>query len=441
LPSTVRPGDTLVCDLTTTLAQFTPFDLATAASLRDGDDQDARVYYGPLAFLNGMLMSMAFYNLLLFAQLRKPWYLLYSLSMIAMVVFQTIQSGVAWTLVWPALPVRDDYPAYLAYVIYFALVTAFTRSFLDLRRTSRSSDTVLLVALAALSLDAVLYVVFPGFVARVGLWRYIDPVCVAFMIVAILNAGIVAWIRGVPSARFFVIGFAGAAIGLFVAEAADYGLITLPVWQDLCSAIGVAWEAVFLAFALAERIRFAEREAVRLTEYAYRDQLTGIPNRRAFDEALEREWRRGIRSARPLSLLIVDIDRFKAYNDRFGHQQGDVALSAVAAEIAALARRPGDFASRYGGEEFAIVLPETSREGAQTSAEAVRRGIRELGIEHEGAPLTVSVGCATMVPNESDRPELLIALADSALYEAKDAGRDRTVAAAADRRFVPKIDP
>jgi diguanylate cyclase (GGDEF)-like protein len=379
---------------------------------------------------------MALYNLLLFAQLRKPWYLLYSLAMIAMIVFQTIQSGIAWTLFWPHLPVRDDYPAYLAYVAYFALVTAFSRSFLDVRRTSRAADTTLLVALAVLAIDAVLYVGFPGLLAKLGLWHYVDPVAVAFMIVALLYAGIVSWIRGVVSARYYVVGFVGAAIGLFVAEAADYGLIALPDWKDLLSAIGVAWEAVFLAFALAERIRFAEREAARLSDYAYRDQLTGIPNRRAFDEALEREWRRGIRSARPLSLLIVDIDRFKAYNDRFGHQQGDVALRAVAAEIEISARRPGDFAARYGGEEFAIVLPGTDLSGALTVAERLRNEVVRRRIPHRtnrAAPfVTISVGAASAAPDDADvDPRFLIDRADEALYSAKSGGRNRVSSALA----------
>ncbi len=262
------------------------------------------------------------------------------------------------------------------------------------------------------------------------MWSYVDPAAVTFMIGALLAAGIAAWRGQVLSARFYVIGFGGAALGLILGEAADYGLIQLGVWHDLCSEIGVAWEAIFLAFALAERIRLAERETSRLTYFAYRDQLTGIPNRRAFDEALESEWRRGARNGRPISLLMFDIDNFKLYNDRFGHQQGDVALRAVALEIERAARRPGDFAARYGGEEFAIVLSETTSEGAYAAGQAIRRAIRALGIAFDGRALTVSVGCATVVPVENDNADALIAAADAALYAAKAAGRDRTVASA-----------
>ena len=424
LPRALRPGDTLVFAVNATRATFAPFELRTTASLHALDERVVRDYYGPLAFFNGMLLAMALYNVLLFALLRQPSYLLYSLAMVGMIAFQTIQSGLAWTTVWPQFGVRDDAPAYLAYVVYFALVTAFARSFLDLRRIAPWTDRVVLAALALLTIDAVCYVGFPGALTMAGMWDVLDPVAVLLVIVALLAAGIVAWLHDVVSARYYVIGFAGAAIGLFVAEAADYNLIALPVWHDLISAGGVAWEAIFLALALAERIRAAEHAAVRLSDFAYRDQLTGIPNRRAFDEAFEREWWRGVRSAIPLSLLIVDIDRFKAYNDRFGHQQGDRALGAVAREIARAARRPGDFAARYGGEEFALVLPETAREGAEAAAESLRRAIRALAIPFEGGPLTISVGCATMIPTEADVPATLIAFADGALYEAKAAGRD-----------------
>jgi diguanylate cyclase (GGDEF)-like protein len=431
LPPALRPGDTVVLDMETMRRQFDAFELRTAASLKADDDHNARVYYGPLAFLNGMLFSMALFNVLLFALLRRRSYLLYSLAMLAMIFFETVQSGIAWMIVWPQFSVRDAAPAYVAYVVYFALVTAFTRSFLELRRVAPRTDAVLLIAFGGLVLDCVLYVVFPGVLQVAHLWNVVDPVSVTFMIGALLAAGIVAVKNNVLSARYYVIGFGGAAIGLILGEAADYGLITLGVWHDLCSGIGVAWEAIFLAFALAERIRSAEREASRLSEFAYKDQLTGIANRRSFDENLEIEWRRGTRTERPLSLLMVDIDYFKLYNDKFGHQQGDWALRQVAVEIERAARRPGDFSARYGGEEFAIVLPETSLEGAFAAAQAVRLAIRDLAIAFDENPLTVSVGCATLVPSEGEDASALIRLADAALYQAKAAGRDRAMAAGA----------
>jgi diguanylate cyclase (GGDEF)-like protein len=126
---------------------------------------------------------------------------------------------------------------------------------------------------------------------------------------------------------------------------------------------------------------------------------------------------------------MFDIDHFKAYNDRFGHQQGDIALRTVGAEIFRAARRPGDFAARYGGEEFSLVLAETGVEGAFATAEAVREAVRALNLVFDGNVLTVSAGCATIVPADKEPPSTLLARADGALCEAKAGGRDRTVAA------------
>ncbi len=427
LPASVRPGDTIVLTIATDLASFDVFELRTPASAAALDDETARDYLGPMAVLNGMLLAMALFNLMLFSMLRRPYYLLYSLAMLAMIAFQMIQGGLAWTLVWPHLSVRDDAPSYLAYAAYFALVTAFARSFLELPSIAPRTDRILLVACGLLMLDNLLYIAVPGALVVAHLWRVLDPVLVTFMIASLLAAGIAALRKGVLSARYYVIGFGGAAIGLILGEVADFSLIDLGVWHDLCSAMGVAWEAIFLAFALAERIRSAERAATRLSDFAYRDQLTAVGNRRAFDETLEDEWRRSIRAVRPISLLMVDIDHFKLFNDALGHQQGDWALRTVAQEIERTLRRPGDFVARYGGEEFAIVLPETSSEGALSAAEAVRIAIRDLALTFGDRTLTVSVGCASIVPLEGQPASLLVAAADHALYCAKATGRNRTV--------------
>ncbi len=159
------------------------------------------------------------------------------------------------------------------------------------------------------------------------------------------------------------------------------------------------------------------------------DSLTGIYNRRAFDEILEREWRRGRRSTTPLSLLIADVDCFKRYNDLYGHPQGDSCLRQVAEILATTVHRPNDTVARYGGEEFAIVLPETDRAGALLLAEQLRERIESQAIPHEeGGPgkcVTVSIGVASLIPDDATKPSFLVQLADEHLYQAKDAGRNR----------------
>jgi diguanylate cyclase (GGDEF)-like protein len=166
-----------------------------------------------------------------------------------------------------------------------------------------------------------------------------------------------------------------------------------------------------------------------LRRIALVDGLTGIANRRQFDESLDREWRRTQRQDAPLSLIMADIDYFKGYNDHYGHGDGDTALRAVAQTLKAQMLRPTDVAARYGGEEFVCILPETPLAGAEGVAERIRYAVEALAILHAASPdgpyLTLSLGVATAVEPTSASREALLALADQALYEAKKAGRNR----------------
>ena len=176
---------------------------------------------------------------------------------------------------------------------------------------------------------------------------------------------------------------------------------------------------------ITERKRL-ERELVRLSR---QDGLTGIANRRVFDEVLEQECRRATRSHSPLSLLMIDIDEFKAYNDNYGHQAGDDCLRHVAAVLKNKAVRPSDLAARYGGEEFAVILPQTDTEGAAWVAEKMRAGVEALDKGSADPPLaqrvTISLGVATVVPDKEPNPAQLTSAADQALYEAKESGRNQ----------------
>lgn len=159
------------------------------------------------------------------------------------------------------------------------------------------------------------------------------------------------------------------------------------------------------------------------------DGLTGLSNRRHFDEYLELEWRRSIREQTQLSLLMIDVDYFKAYNDAFGHLEGDEALRQVAKAIRANSSRPSDLPARYGGEEFALVLPNTSPGGARLLAEKLRQSIASMNIPHvapsQGSSLTVSIGLATVVPQVGSHSRQLIQSADQGLYAAKHNGRNQ----------------
>jgi diguanylate cyclase (GGDEF)-like protein len=188
-----------------------------------------------------------------------------------------------------------------------------------------------------------------------------------------------------------------------------------------------------------EKVRRANQELNEKNEelrgLAEVDDLTKIPNRRMFEREMKRAWRQAVRESRPLSLLLCDVDNFKAYNDIYGHQAGDECLVKIARAISGAARRPRDYAGRYGGEEFAVILQDTGIEGTQHVAERVCLTVRNLAIPHTGATaakqVTISVGAASIQPTHEREPEALVRKADECLYQAKGEGRNRTVVARA----------
>lgn len=165
-----------------------------------------------------------------------------------------------------------------------------------------------------------------------------------------------------------------------------------------------------------------------LARLAAEDPLTGVANRRVFEQRLDEEWRRAQRVHGPMAVLMVDVDHFKAFNDRYGHAAGDRCLVQVATALAANLRRAGDLLTRHGGEEFAVILPETTVAAASRIADVLRSAVEGLGLPHAGSPVaphvTVSIGVAAAYPAAGGDPSSLVAAADAALYQAKAAGRN-----------------
>lgn len=197
--------------------------------------------------------------------------------------------------------------------------------------------------------------------------------------------------------------------------------------------LALLFEALFIFRPMVRSIRRETKYLTdsnrKLRQLSTSDGLTGIPNRRYFDEFLHLEWNRAARDSYWLALIMIDIDYFKIYNDTYGHQLGDNCLKEVAKALHTTLNRPGDFVARYGGEEFAVVMPMTDLEGASIVAEKLRANIEALHIRHSGSQVsdyvTVSLGIAATVPTRESSPDGLIKAADKALYEAKHQGRNR----------------
>lgn len=253
----------------------------------------------------------------------------------------------------------------------------------------------------------------------------------------------------------FELGFSGAVIAvnllaIISCSATLHGTGPFQLIADDVNAYRIAVLQLFLTLAmlmsfpvsivLMERQRFEielqsaylqmEHAFLKMESVATLDALTGLANRRHFDEAIEQEWRRSLREEKPLAVLLLDVDKFKGYNDFYGHVAGDECLRRVAMAICSIPSRSGDLTARYGGEEFVVLLPNTELHSASTVASRIRQAVAELEIPHEVSDfglVTISIGCAAFVPNQFLSVEGLIKAADEALYTAKHQGRNRVV--------------
>jgi diguanylate cyclase (GGDEF)-like protein len=221
----------------------------------------------------------------------------------------------------------------------------------------------------------------------------------------------------------------GASIHLqqfpMTAMVAQDSSAVLSEWQGQLRVHGAIVLSILTAIGvLGFRVDQANREARR---QALSDGLTGLANRRCFDETIEREFRRAARTGRPLSLIMMDIDYFKTFNDHYGHPAGDACLREISCAVQGLLRRPGDMVARYGGEELAILLPETDIAGAVRIVGDMQAALRALAIRHEASPpgiVTLSAGVASSGQRCLTSPAMLVQAADAALYKAKALGRD-----------------
>ncbi len=249
-----------------------------------------------------------------------------------------------------------------------------------------------------------------------------------------------------PDDRAWVVNYCVSQSQAGVDHEADYRALGADgeyVWiRDVVHVVrnedGSPQALVGFMFDISERKKTEERLLglqKQLEDFSFRDGLTGVPNRRKFDAVLDEEWDAARRHTQPLSLILIDIDFFKQYNDHYGHVQGDECLKRVGAALGTAASRPRDLLARYGGEEFVLVLPATDDAAARRVSERCRQAIFKEQIAHAASPvgqlLTVSQGVGTIIPTASDALIRFVDAIDRRLYQAKQAGRDRGVAGTA----------
>ena len=302
-------------------------------------------------------------------------------------------------------------------VLYFTSAKFF-RTFLNTTNYSKRIDRVIFV-LQWMGLGFIPINLLPNPFTPIY-----SSVLVGFGPIFSTGASIYFWIKGVPKAGYFSVGW---MIGLITSE-----IVLLRVFDVIPEIPGnpyllpaaIIVSLMFFSSAVMEQIR-------GFHEYAHQDDLTGIANHWLFDQVLAIEWNRNLRNQQPLSVIIADIDDFKAFNDTYGSAQGDECLKTIARVFDKNLQRAGDLAARYGGEEFIGLLPDTLSSEAAFLAEKIREAVERLGIRHSesrtGKIVSISLGTGTMVPNTEKTPADVIQQADEALYQAKSTGRNRVV--------------
>lgn len=485
LPVDLQPGErsTLLVRLDVKYIAFAPI-LFWSQEQFSAHDQFDTMFYG-LAY--GVLLAMLLYNLMLYVFVRDSSYFFYTLYVLSIIFYELAVTGFGERYLWGDI----ERAAALAYPTFapvsFVMAALFLRNFLSLKRYGgwvlHTNTAFVLYWILAL-------LVMAGAGPEV-LKKINEPMAVLSCIAA-LTTTIHLWRKGNVSARYFTIAWGFLIVATMFLVLMTLGVLPYNNITEKSQITGFVLETLLLSIALAERInreraaraanqqlalemarqvneerratleaqdhamalqrrhtdelelrvldRTAELErTMRNLELANRelaklsvtDPLTGLHNRRYFDEVLADEIQRGQRFNQPLSLILVDVDHFKRINDTYGHLLGDECLRLLAATLRQVISRATDMVARYGGEEFAVILAGTSAEEAAVVANRIREAIEKLQFIHAGKriALSASLGVAGRIPLQHESSARLIAAADEALYQAKENGRNRVVMA------------
>ena len=421
--------------------------------------REDQIAFGAQAGYAGIMVAMALYNLFIFFSVRQTTYLWYVLTVMTSGFNLLNLQGLTFQWLWPQTPGINAYFTGPMVGLGIIFSSVFTVKLLSLRRYSPRSYGFFMILIALAMVGVV--------IGLAGFYNLSVNIAVALVPIATPVAwliGLMIWRRGNVLAGFYVLAWTPLLAGHMTLALSRAGYLPSNLLVEMAPQVGVAIEVILLSFALAYRINLerrarqqAQEEALRVERDAKRtledrvrertrdlevanqqleavsltDGLTGVANRRRFDEVLREEWRRGVRSGQPLSLLLLDIDHFKRVNDQLGHLVGDDCLVRLADCCRQLVRRPGDLLARYGGEEFVVLLPETAIDGASHLAEELRQGVADMDDlrDEEGRPvrLSVSIGVASLHPDQKTDPLILVRRSDQALYGAKGAGRNRVM--------------
>ncbi len=447
------------------------------------------IFYITQGIYFGVVGIMMFYNLILYFAFRAREFLYYVLYAGMMMLVLSTKHGLNYQYLWSDFPWWNNKAIPFGISLSSLSLLLFTHHFLNVRNYSKKLPAVNKLLSILLGSMAVI-----GFILPYGIAIKLSAGMSIVTILLCVFTSYKAWQFKEPAAKQYIFAWFAMLFGAFCFLLAMFGVLPSNLLTQHMLQIGLGLEIIILSFALTEKIRLVrsrsederkkrfemqqvalekekelrhEKEKafmaqktlaeslehqvevrtqelqtalvelskanVRLQEMCTIDGLTQVHNRRFFDEKLEQEWKRSAREKTPLSIILLDIDHFKSFNDRYGHLVGDECLKFVAKRIDSHCRRPADSAARFGGEEFVLILPNTSMEGALVVAEGIRHSVQveAFTLENIKEKITVSVGVSSCLGGDfiHQAPYDLVHAADTALYKAKEGGRNKVESA------------
>lgn len=396
----------------------------------------------------GLIFAMAIYNALLWISLRDRTYFLCVAYIMGYGLFQFSLNGLSFEYLWPDNPWWNNRSIAFLMSFGFFFIIAFSSAFLALPKNVPRVAMLFnfMMLFFVIMMIGALFLPYQYVIRTATLGSMITAVSI-FMV------GVYCWLTQFKPARYFMLSWAALLTGMLAYTLKTFGLLPATFVTEYAMQIGSAMEVLLLSFALADRIKIVTEESARiqreaksvleasvksrtqeleqanrkLAELSATDALTGLKNRRFFDETFTLECKRSTRLQEHLSVLLIDIDHFKVINDSYGHPVGDQVLSKVAAMMRDNVRRDTDTVARYGGEEFVIILPSTDANGALLVAEKILQAARKTPFKlgDSTVTVTVSIGIAALRLPDAQSAHNILEQADIALYQSKQNGRDR----------------
>ncbi|HQO02402.1 MAG TPA: diguanylate cyclase [Spirochaetota bacterium] len=372
----------------------------------------------------GILISMFLYNLVIYFFIREAQYLYYILHVLGQLVYQSVLFGFVRYVDYSAGSfLLSNILLVTSFAVFFALL--FAKSYLVTQKTAPRHDVIIKILMAAMVLVFVLSVLDFRWLSNIVLY-----LSTQLSVIVCVSAGIAAYRFGFKPALFFVGAFMVLAVSAMIFILRVVSIVPENTFTQHSIFFGTALESILLSFALGYRIRIMREKEKSLTEISITDELTGLFNKRHFSKVFQEKLLESEKRNTPLTLLMLDVDHFKQFNDDYGHQEGDTVLQELGSVIRETLRG-NDVPCRYGGEEFSIILPDSDGNAGVFVAERIRSRFMDKvfnpGKSEGPVTVTVSIGVGTWDGKES--AEAFFKRCDRALYLAKGMGRNRVVAA------------